>query len=232
VGSLSWETVLQKLLQRGSFPRYAVLQEQAVLAWVPHGVTSPASKPAPAWAPLSHWVHRSWQEPAPAQALYRVSLLQASTCSSMGSSMGCRCISVPLWTSMGCRSTACLTIDFITGCRGKVSAPVPGASLPPPSLILVSAELFLLCSLTPLSQLPSHRRFFPLLKYLITEVLPPSLIGLVLASSGSILAVARTGSVRYGRGFSQLLTKATPVAPLPPRLPKACHANPQHYCRI
>jgi len=31
----------------------AVLQEQAALAWVPHGVTSPARKPAPAWAPLS-----------------------------------------------------------------------------------------------------------------------------------------------------------------------------------
>jgi len=68
VRSLSWETVLHKLLQcesfpqaaalhelpqRGSFPWAAVLQEQAAPVWVPHGVTSPASKPAPARAPLS-----------------------------------------------------------------------------------------------------------------------------------------------------------------------------------
>jgi len=69
VRSLSRETVLHKLLQResfpqaaalhdlpqrGSLPRGAVLQEQAAPAWVPsHRVTSPASKPAPAWAPLS-----------------------------------------------------------------------------------------------------------------------------------------------------------------------------------
>jgi len=68
VRSFSWETVLHKLHQResfpraaalhelpqrGSLPRGAVLQEQASPAWVPHGVRSPASKPAPAWAPLS-----------------------------------------------------------------------------------------------------------------------------------------------------------------------------------
>ena len=68
VGSHSRETVLHKLLQcecfpqaaalhelpqHGSIPQGAVLQEQAATAWFPHGVTSPASKPAPAWAPLS-----------------------------------------------------------------------------------------------------------------------------------------------------------------------------------
>jgi len=81
VRSLSWETVLHKLLQResfpqaaalhelpqhGSFPWDAVLQAQAAPAWVPHGVTSRASKPAPAWATVSPQGHRSWQEPAPA----------------------------------------------------------------------------------------------------------------------------------------------------------------------
>jgi len=65
---LSWKAVLHKLLQCGFFPRAAalhklpqhasfpwgaVLQEQAAPAWVPHGVTSPASKPALMWAPLS-----------------------------------------------------------------------------------------------------------------------------------------------------------------------------------
>jgi len=52
VGSLPRETV-HKLLQCKSFPQDAVLQEQAAPAWVPHQVTSPASKPAPAWAPPS-----------------------------------------------------------------------------------------------------------------------------------------------------------------------------------
>ena len=45
--------VLHKLLQCGSLPWGAVLQEQAAPARVPHGVTSPASNPAPVWAPLS-----------------------------------------------------------------------------------------------------------------------------------------------------------------------------------
>ena len=66
--SLSREIVLHELLQIDSFPRVAalhelpqrgcflwgaVLQEQAAPTWVPHGVTSPARKPAPVWAPLS-----------------------------------------------------------------------------------------------------------------------------------------------------------------------------------
>jgi len=87
--------------------------------------------------------------------------------------------------------------------------------LPPPSsLTLVSAELFLSHHLTPLSSLPFHRRFFfPLLNYVITEVLPPLLIGLALASSGSILEPAGIGSIRHRGSFSQLLTEATPIAP-------------------
>ena len=64
--------VLHKLLQDWSFPRGAVLQQQAAAAWVPHGVTSPASKPALAWASLSPWVHRPCQEPAPAWAHHGV----------------------------------------------------------------------------------------------------------------------------------------------------------------
>jgi len=66
VGCLPWETALCKLLQCDSCPQIAeevlecgfftrgeVLQEQGAPAWVPHGVTSPARKSAPAWAPLS-----------------------------------------------------------------------------------------------------------------------------------------------------------------------------------
>jgi len=98
--SLSWETVLHELLQResfsraealhelpqhGSLPWGAVLQEQAASARVPLGVTSPASKPALAWAPLSMGPQ------VLAGACFSVgppqghSFLQASTCSGMGS---------------------------------------------------------------------------------------------------------------------------------------------------
>ena len=72
VRSLSWEKVLHTLLQRESFPRGAVLQEQAAPAWViPMG-----SQGLPAnllrRGLLSPWVHRSWQEPAPAWAPHGV----------------------------------------------------------------------------------------------------------------------------------------------------------------
>jgi len=68
VRSLSQETVLHKILQRGSFPWAAALhelpqhgslpwgavfQEQPAPVWVPHAVTSPVSKPTLVWAPLS-----------------------------------------------------------------------------------------------------------------------------------------------------------------------------------
>ncbi|KAM9590949.1 uncharacterized protein ACIBXB_005997 [Morphnus guianensis] len=178
VGSLPWETVLHKLLQRGSFPRAAVLHEllqhgslpqRAVLqehtapAWVPHGVTSPARKPAPAWAPLSTDPQFLPEACSSVGFPRGHSLLQEPTCSSVGSSLGCRWISAPLWTCMDCRGTACLTMVFTTGCRG-ISAPAPGAPPPPPSsLTLVSAGLFLLHVLTPLSGCCfclSHNFFF------------------------------------------------------------------------
>jgi len=49
-------------------------------------------------------------------------------------------------------------------------------------------------------------------------------MGSALASGRSVLALADIGYMRHGGSFSQLLTEATPTAPL---LPKPCHANPQ-----
>jgi len=100
VRSLSRETVLHKLLQcesfpqaaalheltqRGSSPWGAVLQEQAAPAWVPHRVTSPASKPAPTWAPLFKGPQVLAGACSSAGSLQGHSFLQASSCSSMGS---------------------------------------------------------------------------------------------------------------------------------------------------
>jgi len=143
------------------------------------------------------------------------------TCFGMGSSTGYRWISAPLWTSMGCRGTACFTMIFSSGCRG-ISAPAPGAPTPPPSSqTLVSGEWFLSHILTPLYCCCCAACLFPLFKYVITEALLPSLMGSALASGGSVLEVAGIGSIRNGGSFRQLLTESTPIAP---PLPKPCHA--------
>jgi len=168
--SFPWAAVLHELLQCGSLPWSAVLQEQAAPAWVPHGVMSPASKPAPVWAPVSMGPQVLPGACSNMGSPWGHSLLQASTCSGVGSSAGCRWISAPPWTSMGCRGAACLTMVVSTGCR-RTFAPVLGAPPPPPSsLTLVSAGLFLSSILTPLFILLQvlHSVFPPpLLKYVI-----------------------------------------------------------------
>jgi len=203
VGSLSWETVLHELLQheffpqaavlhellqRGFLPPGAVLQEQAAPAWVPHRVTSPASKPAPAWAPLSVGPQVLPGACSSMGSPRGHNLLQASTCSSVGS-------------SMVRRGTACLTTVFSAGCR-SISAPAPGAPPPSPfSLTFVSTELLLSRIATPLFCFNCHYAgFLPLLN-VIPEALPPSLMGSALASGGSILEPAGVGSIRHRGSF-------------------------------
>ena len=153
--SFPWATVLHELLQHGSHPRGAVLQEQTAPAWVPRGVTSPASKPASAWAPLSTGprVRRSCQEPAPARASHRVT-------ASFGHPPA------PAWGPPRAAGGYLLHRGRPWAAGGQpaspwsspraagesLSAPAPGAPPPPPSsLTLVSAELFLSHLLTPLS---------------------------------------------------------------------------------
>ena len=119
-------------------------------------------------------------------------------------STGYRWISAPPWTSMDCKGTACLIMVFSTSCKGRLSAPASRAPPPPSpsSLTLVSAELFLSHHLSPHSCFTAGF-FLPLLKYVITEALPLSLIGLVWGSGGSVLEPAGTGFIRQGGSFSQ-----------------------------
>jgi len=98
--SLSWETVLHKLLQCESFPQAAalhklpqcgclpqgaILQEQTAPVWVPHGVTIPARKPAPAWAHLSMGLQVLAGTCSSTASPQGHSFLQESTCSGMRS---------------------------------------------------------------------------------------------------------------------------------------------------
>jgi len=83
-GSFPPERALHELLRPVSLPWDAVLQEQAAPAWVPHGVTSPASKSAPAWASLSMGPQVLAGACSSAGSPWGHSLLQASTCSTVG----------------------------------------------------------------------------------------------------------------------------------------------------
>jgi len=194
---LSRETVLHKLLQRESLPRAAALHELPQ-----HG--SPPTRCSPSGTGCSSMGTPRGHEPfqqtcsGMGSSLHRSagpgrSLLQCGlpTVSQLPSgihllqcgvpSTGCRWISAPPWTFMNCRGTACLTMVCIMGCR-EISAPAPEAPPAPlSSLNMVSAELFLSHRLTPLSSLPFYQLIFlPLLKYIVTEVLSPSLIGSAL----------------------------------------------------
>jgi len=172
VRSLLWETVLHKILQcesfpraaalhelpqRGSFPWGAVLQEQAAPAWVPHGVTSPARKPAPGWAPLSTGLQVL--AGACSQALLQRGAPHGVTASF-------RHPPAPAWGPFhGLRVDICSTMD-LHGLQGDnlhhhglqhklqgktLCSSISSTSSPSSSLTLVSAELLLSIHLTPLS---------------------------------------------------------------------------------
>ena len=142
-----------------------------------------------------------------------------------GPFMGYRWRSAPPWISLDCKGDS-LPHHCLSSRAAREDTLLRHLEhlLPlPSSLTLVSTELFLSHLLTPLSQLPCYPSFFPFLKYVITEVLPPLLVGLALARGGSILEPAGTGFIRHGGSFLQLLIEATPIAP---PLPKPCHTNP------
>jgi len=163
MGDSSAQTSPVSVLPRGCSP------SQTAPAWVPSMGRSPPGTGCSSVGPP--WGHKPCQQTCsgvgsslhgstgPARSLLQSGLPMGSQLPSgihllqcRVPSMGYRWRSAPPWTSMGCRGTACLTMVFIMGCRGKLSAPVPGAPPPPPySLTLVSAGLFLSHRLTPLS---------------------------------------------------------------------------------
>lgn len=119
---------------------------QTVPMWVPStrcslpgadcsSMVTSAARKSSTLAPLSMGPHVL---PGPT----RSQPLQASTCSSVGSSMDCRWISASLWTPHGLQKHSCLSTGCPTGCRG-VSALVPRAAPPSPSLTPVSTGFFL-----------------------------------------------------------------------------------------
>lgn len=78
---------------------------------------------------------------------------------------------------------------------------------------------FSLAAITPVQK--HYSLFFN--KHIITEPLPPSLIGSALTSSTSHLELPGIGSAGQARSFQQLLTETSPVAAL---VPKCGHKNP------
>jgi len=101
---------------------------------------------------------------------------------------------------MDYRGTTCLAMVCSWGYRRKISALVPRASHSF-SLILVSCRVVSLTESHSSLSTAVPQQFFPLVKYVITDVLPPMLIGLALASSGSVLVLAGIGSIRHGGSF-------------------------------
>jgi len=176
---------------------------------------------------LSPWVRRSWQEPVPARAPHRVIA-------------SFRHLPAPAWGPFHGIQVDIFSTVHLHGLQGdylphhRLHHELQGKTLC--SGIWSTSSPFFFTDLgvcRVVSFTSSHSSlstssspqffFFSLLKYVVTEVLPPLLIGLALASSGSFLELAGTGFVSYGGSFLQLLTEATPIAS---PLPKPCHANP------
>lgn len=160
--------------------------------WLPCGITSPATN-------LLHCELHGATGPARTSVgfPYGHSLLQAPSCSIMGSFTGCRWISAPLWASV-VHGVACVTM----GCRG-ISVPVPGALLHSSFTNLEGCRAVpsLSSILTPLSVCSCPCPVFFSLKYIIPEVLLLSLMGSTLAISRSIFKLAGVGFTGHSVSF-------------------------------
>ena len=171
----------------------AVLQERTAPVWVPHGATGPASKPAAAWGSL----HRVT---APARSLERLST-------------GCSFL----------QGTSTVVLHGLEGdnlrhhglqrnlCSGAWST----------SSFFINLSVFRAVSLTSShsSLRAAAQHFLPFLKYVITEAVPPLLMGSALASDRSILELALSDTGAASGGFSQRPPLQTPATKTLPRKP-------------
>ena len=191
-GSFSGAAVLHKLLQGGSFPHGAALQEQAAPVWVPHRVLGPASKVL-RHGLLSPQGHRSCQEPAPVQAPHGVTAFL-------------ECVRL-LWLGALHRLQVCIssTMDLhgLQGdslphyglhheLRGNLCSGTWSTSSP---FFFTDIGVCRVVALTYsysflLAAVGASGFFFPLLRYVNTEVLLPWLMDSTLASGVSILELA------------------------------------------
>ncbi|PKU27356.1 hypothetical protein llap_22340 [Limosa lapponica baueri] len=170
---------------------------------VPYGVTSPASKPAPSCGLLSPRVHRSCQESAPVQASHgitvssrRIHLLRCGVLHGLQMDI---CSTVNLH---GLQGDSLPHYDLHHRLQGNLCFDVWSTSSP--CFFFTNLGVCRVVSLTySHSSLPAAvavaQKLFPLLKYVITEMLPPSLIGSALAEGGSVLELA--GSIEYKGSF-------------------------------
>jgi len=194
----------------------AVLQEQIAPAWVTHRVTSPVSKPALAWTPLSMGPQVLPGACSSTDSPWGHTLHQAPTCSGVGplpqATGGYLLHHGPPWISgekpaSSWSSSRAASENSLLRCLEHL--------LP---LLLYSLWCLQSCFSHMVSLLsldcPFTTGFFPLLKCVITETLPPLLmIGLALANRGFVLELADIGFIRHGGSYLQLLTEATPIAP-------------------
>jgi len=166
--SFPCNTVLHKLPQHGSLPWGAVLQEQAAPVWVPDRVTSPASKPAPAWAPLS---------------MHPQVLAGAFSCPGFPQEHSLLWVHPaalawgPPWAAGGQPASPWSSSRAAGECLLQHLEHLLPLLLHKPW----GLQLFLSHILTHLSCLLLCT-FFPLLKYVVPEVLPPLLKDLAVAS--------------------------------------------------
>jgi len=216
-----WAAALHKLPQYGSFPRGAVLQEQAAPAWVPQtgsqalpanllqrGLLSPQVLAGACSSVGSPWGHR---------------LLRASTCSGVGSlpraTGGDLLHCGPPWTAGAQPASPWSSLRVAR--EGSLLRCLEHL-LPPraSSLTLVSAELFLTLSHSSLLTAISLQVFFPVLLncYHRGTTTVTDWLGL-----GQRWVRLRAGWHWLYQARGKLLTEATPIVPL---LPKPCHANP------
>lgn len=174
--------------------------------WISHRVAGPYRNPASAWVPL-FMGHKPSQRPPPAWASPGAAFFHG--CSGMKASQTTVWISLPLWASMSCRGSTCVTIVFTTGSGEKLFSSSVSTSFPH-LLWPWCCQSFFSHIYSVLSALQCC---FTLLKCVITEVLPLSLMCSALASGMSILESAGNVSVQHTDNFWCLLTKATSEAP-------------------